>query len=162
MPSVHMSRLVVDGRLGAGAGAGYRRRHGIERDVDVRTAFQPEGIAVPPKPYSPVVVSDGLVFVSGQIPIDVDGELVNDGFEGQLVQVLDNVERCLAAADCTLADVLKATVYLTDRDQFEVLNRRYAERFLEPRPVRTTIVCQLLDERFLVEMDVIARVPGRP
>ena len=124
------------------------------------TAIQPEGVAVPAKPYSPVVVSDGLVFVSGQIPIDVDGRLVGADFEQQLALVLDNVERCLAAAGCGFTDVVKAIVYLTGRDQFDVLNRRYAERFPEPRPVRTTIVCQLLDERFLVEMEVIARVPA--
>ena len=132
----------------------------MRREDGTRIAIQPEGLPVPAKPYSPVVVSDGFAFVSGQIPIDGSGELVGGGFEAQLSQVFDNVELCLRAAGCGLGDIVKATVYLTDRDHFGALNRRYAERIPEPRPVRTTIVCELLDERFLVEMEVIARVPA--
>jgi len=125
-----------------------------------KEAIQPAGLAVPAKPYSPVIRSGAWVFVSGQIPIDDSGALVGGAFEEQLTQVLDNVERCLRAAGCGMGDVVKTVVYLTDRRHFDLLNLRYGERFAEPRPVRTTILCGLLDERFLVEMDVVAHIPA--
>jgi 2-iminobutanoate/2-iminopropanoate deaminase len=125
-----------------------------------KTAIQPEGLAVPNKPYVPVIVANGLVFVSGQIPVDAQGELGGTSFAEQLTRVIDNVEICLTAAGSSLADVLKATVYLTEREHFGALNDVYRSRFPEPRPVRTTILCGLMDERFLVEMDVVALAPG--
>jgi 2-iminobutanoate/2-iminopropanoate deaminase len=122
----------------------------------VKEALQPAGLATPTKPYSPVVVSGDLVAVSGQIPIDVHGELVEGGFAEQLQQVFRNLTACLDAAGCDQRDVIKVVAYLTDRGDFAEFNEGYAAFFAEPRPVRTTIVCGLMDERFLVEIDVIA------
>jgi enamine deaminase RidA (YjgF/YER057c/UK114 family) len=114
---------------------------------------------VPTKPYSPVVISDDLVAVSGQIPVDERGELVAGGFADQVEQVFRNLTVCLEATGCDLDDVIKVVAYLTDRSHAPAFNDLYAPRFAEPRPVRTTIVCGLLDERFLVEIDVLARRP---
>jgi 2-iminobutanoate/2-iminopropanoate deaminase len=122
----------------------------------MKDAIQPSGVAVPAKPYSPVIVTGDLVFVSGQVPIDEHGVLVDGGFAEQLHGVLRNVERCLRSADCGFDDVVKVGAYLTGRDSFATFNEIYAGYFREPRPVRTTIVCALLDERFLLEMDVVA------
>lgn len=122
----------------------------------MKQAIQPNGVAVPAKPYSPVMVSGEFVFVSGQIPIDEAAMLVEGGFAEQVHGVFRNVERCLRAAGCELDDVVKVVAYLTEREPFSEFNEIYAGYFREPRPVRTTIVCGLLDERFLVEMDVIA------
>lgn len=126
----------------------------------MKEAIQPNDVAVPSKPYSPVIVSGDLVFVSGQIPIDEEAMLVGGGFAEQVHGVFRNVERCLRAAGCGLDDVVKVVAYLTERESFTEFNEIYAGYFREPRPVRTTIVCALLDERFLVEMDVIAVRPG--
>lgn len=126
----------------------------------MKRSIQPQGVAVPAKPYSPVVVSGDLVFVSGQIPIGVDGDLISGGFDEQVRRVFENTQLCLEAAECGFADVVKVVAYLTERTSFARFNQLYAEYFAEPLPVRTTIVCELLDERFLFEMDVIARRPA--
>jgi reactive intermediate/imine deaminase len=126
----------------------------------VKQGIQPPDLARPTKPYSPVVVSDDLVVISGQIPLDQRGELAGEGFAEQVRQVFANVEACLRAAGCELDDVIKVTAYMTERVDFGELNEIYAGYFAEPRPVRTTILCGLLDERFRFEMDVIARRPS--
>lgn len=126
----------------------------------MKRGIQPPDLATPTKPYSPVVVSDDLVVVSGQIPLDAQGELIAGGFVEHAHQVFANVETCLRAAGCGLDDTIKVVAYLTDRSHFAQLNEVYAGYFHEPRPVRTTILCGLLDERFLFEMDVIARRPS--
>ena len=64
------------------------------------TALQPDGIATPKVPYSPVFVSDDQVFVSGQIAFDEDRQLVADDIEGQYHRVFENLRRCLAAPGC--------------------------------------------------------------
>jgi 2-iminobutanoate/2-iminopropanoate deaminase len=126
----------------------------------MKEAIQPSDLAVPTKPYSPVVTNRDLVFVSGQIPIEPDGSLVPGGIAEQVHGVLRNVERCLSATACGLEDVVKVVAYLTDRGDFATFNEIYASYFREPRPVRTTILCGLMDERFLVEIDVVAMRPA--
>jgi 2-iminobutanoate/2-iminopropanoate deaminase len=74
--------------------------------------------------------------------------------------VLDNLEGCLAAAGCTLEDVLKVTVFLADLGDFEAFNRVYAERFSAPYPARSTVGVRLADG-LLVEIEAVARRPAR-
>ena len=66
----------------------------------MREEIQPEGVAVPRRPYVPLVATDDLVFVSGQVPVDADGQLVSTSLDGQVRAVLANLETCLAAAGC--------------------------------------------------------------
>lgn len=127
----------------------------------MREEIQPADILVPSRPYVPVVATDDLVFVSGQVPVDARGELVDLELEGQVRAVFRNVEACLRAAGCSLGDVVRVSAYLTSRDTFARFNEVYAACFGGTKPVRTTIVCGLMDERFLVEMDVIAVRPSR-
>lgn len=122
----------------------------------MREAIQPSGVAVPKRPYVPVVVDGPFVFVSGQVPVDADGQLVAADLDGQIRAVLRNIETCLDGAGCGLHDVVRVGVYLTTRESFTRLNDIYAEVFAESKPARTTIVCELMDERYLVEMDLIA------
>lgn len=124
-----------------------------------RDARQPEGLARPVLPYSPVVVSEDLVYTAGQVAFDERGELVPGGVEDQTRRVLDNVERCLAAAGCTLADVVKTTVFLADLGDFEAFNRVYADRLAPPYPARSTVGVRLADG-LLVEIEVVARRPA--
>lgn len=128
----------------------------------MREEIQPAGVAVPKRPYVPVVATGDMVFVSGQVPVNVDGELVDEGLDGQVRAVIRNVEACLAAAGCTLGDVVRVGAYLAERDSFSRFNELYAEAFAGVKPVRTTIVCGLMDDRFHVEMDVIAVRPSTP
>jgi 2-iminobutanoate/2-iminopropanoate deaminase len=124
-----------------------------------RDARHPEGFVRPAVPLSSVVVSGDLVYTSGQVAFDADGALVAGGLEEQTAQVFENVRACLAAAGCTLDDVVKVNAYLTDLGQFDVFNRVYAERFSEPYPARTTVGVKLVDG-LLVEVEAVARIPG--
>jgi 2-iminobutanoate/2-iminopropanoate deaminase len=124
-----------------------------------RDARQPEGLATPVAPYSPVVLAGDLVFTAGQVGFRADGSLAAGGIVEQTEQVLDNVERCLAAADLTLEDVVKVTAFLNDLGDFAAFNRVYAERFSAPYPARSTVGVRLA-EGLLVEIEVVARRPG--
>jgi reactive intermediate/imine deaminase len=121
-----------------------------------RDARQPEGMARPEPPYSPVVVSGDLVYTAGQVALDTEGKVVAGGIEEQTEQVLDNVERCLAAAGCSLDDVVKVTAFVSDLGGFEGFNRVYARRFAEPYPARSTVGVRLAPG-LLVEIEVVAR-----
>jgi 2-iminobutanoate/2-iminopropanoate deaminase len=119
---------------------------------------QPDGLAVPKAPYSPVVVDGDLVTTAGQVGFDASGELVS-GIERQTRQALDNLTSCLRAAGCERGDVLKVNAYLADLDDFEAFNAVYREYFEEPYPARTTVGVSL-PGAILVELDAVARVPA--
>jgi 2-iminobutanoate/2-iminopropanoate deaminase len=121
--------------------------------------IQPEGVARPSFPYTPVVVSGDLVVTAGQVANDATGAVVADEIEGQTRQVLDNVRACLAGAGCTLADVIKVNAFLTDLGNFDVYNAVYREYFSEPYPARTTVGAALAPG-LLVEIEVMARKPS--
>lgn len=120
-----------------------------------RQAFNPEGVAQAPSPYSHVVVSDDLVYTSGQTPFDTERRLVSDEFGPQARQAFDNLGRCLAGARCGFADVLKVTTFLADLRHFEEYNEIYREYFSPPYPARTTVQAGLLG--FLIEVEAVAR-----
>lgn len=128
----------------------------LERRNVTRNAIQPDKIAVPKAPYSPVIVSDDLVYTAGQIAFDADGNMVGDDAGTQTRQVLENVRRCLEAVGCGLDDVIKVNAYLTDLANFGAFNAVYEEYFTAPFPVRTTVEAGLVPG-FLVEIDVVAR-----
>src|SRR3977135_3048644 len=91
-----------------------------------------------PLPFSSAVKAGPFVFVSGQVAMGDNGELVAGGIEAQTRQTLKNVEKALALAACTLKDVVKATVWLDDARDFWTFNRVYAEFFPEHKPARST------------------------
>ena len=122
-------------------------------------AVQPDRLARPAGPYSPVVESGDLVFTAGQVAHDGDGDLVEGGIEEQSRRAIENVQTCLAAAGCTLADVLKVSAFLADLGDFPAFNAVYREYFSDPYPVRTTVGVNLPDG-ILVELDAIARRPA--
>ena len=120
-------------------------------------AVQPEGLARPAAPYSPVVVSGDLVVTAGQVGFDESGQLAADDIEGQCRQALQNLRTCLQAASCELADVIKVNAFLTDLGNFSVFNDVYREYFQEPYPVRSTVGVSL-PAGILVEIEAVARV----
>ncbi len=121
--------------------------------------IQPDGVAKPNFPYSPVVVSGDLVVTAGQVANDATGAIVSDEIEAQCRQMLDNIRACLQAAGCGLADVIKVNAFLADLRNFDVYNAVYREYFSEPYPARTTVGAALAPG-LLVEVEVIARRPG--
>lgn len=100
---------------------------------------------------------DGLVILSGQVPLDPkSGGLVGSDFTSQVNQVFDNLIASLAVAELTMADVIRCTCYLTDRAYFGEFNKIYSERFTKPYPARTTLIVGLANADYLVEIDAIA------
>ena len=106
-------------------------------------------------PFSPAVKAGPFVFVSGQIAMGDNGEIVPGGIEAQTRQTLKNVEKALALAGCTLQDVVKSTVWLDDARDFWTFNRVYAEFFSENKPARSTTQATLMIDA-KVEIEVIA------
>ncbi len=107
-------------------------------------------------PYSPGLAVGDMVFVSGQGPLDfqtMQFELGDVADETRLT--IRNVAAVLAEADCTLNDVVKATIHLARIDDFAVFNRVYQEFFETPYPARTTVQ-SVLGSGISVEIDVIA------
>ena len=121
-------------------------------------AVQPDGLATPKAPYSPVVVTGDFVLTAGQVGFDADGNVVSDDFEAQVRQVFDNIGRCLAAAGVGFEHVIKVNAFLTDFANFPVFNAVYREYFQAPYPVRTTVQAGLAPGLH-VEVEAIARKP---
>lgn len=111
-------------------------------------------------PYSQAVVAQGLVFVSGQVPIDPSsGQLVQSSFADQVRQVLANLDAILVAAGSSRERVVKVNVYLTDMGRFAEVNEIYGEFFGEHRPARAAVQVARLPKDVPVEMELIAEAP---
>jgi 2-iminobutanoate/2-iminopropanoate deaminase len=111
-------------------------------------------------PYSQAVVAGGLLYASGQIPLDPKtGELVGGSIEQSAERIFDSLEAVLREARLTLADVVKVTVFLTRAEDFPAMNAVYARRFGEHRPARSTVIAAALPKGAPLELDLIARVP---
>jgi 2-iminobutanoate/2-iminopropanoate deaminase len=109
-------------------------------------------------PLTPAIKVGNTIYVSGQVPVDEHGKIVGDDVAGQTAQVLRNVERVLAEAGATPADVVKTLVILTDiKRDFAAMNTVYREFFPRPLPARSTIGAQLAIE-ILVEIEAVAVV----
>ena len=109
-------------------------------------------------PYSQAVDSGaGLVFVSGQLPIDpATGAFPEGGVAEQARQSLRNAQAILRAAGLELADVVKTTVFLADMGDFAAMNAVYATFFAEPFPARSAVAVKTLPKGALVEIECIA------
>jgi len=125
----------------------------------------PQKMIIPPQgpspvgPYSPGIVANGFLFVSGQIPLNpATGTLETESFEKQVRRTLENLRQVVEAAGCTLNDVVKVTVLLADLSRFDELNRIYEEYFSESKPARSTFQAARLPKDVAVEIDAIAVV----
>lgn len=108
-------------------------------------------------PYSQAVRAGGMIFCSGQIPIDPKtGDFVSDNVAEQTEQVLKNLTAVLEAAGTTLNDVVKTTVFLADMNDFAAMNEVYARYFAENKPARATVQAARLPRDARVEIDCIA------
>ena len=112
-------------------------------------------------PYSQSVSTGGWLYTSGQVGLDPQtGELVPGGFEAQAHRVFENLRQVLASAGCSFRDVVKATVYVADLADFPKLNAIYAEAMGDHRPARSTVQVAGLPKAALVEIDLVAKIPG--
>jgi 2-iminobutanoate/2-iminopropanoate deaminase len=124
------------------------------------TAISTPSAPAPVGPYSQAIASEGFLFVSGQLGIDVGtGGLVEGGAAAQAEQALRNIAAVLSAAGAAPGDVVKVSVYLRDLGDFPAVNEAYARFFGQWRPARTTIGGLQLPKAALVEVDAVARLP---
>lgn len=108
-------------------------------------------------PYSQAIEANGMVFCSGQIPIDpATGVFVEGGIQEQTRQVLTNASQVLAAAGTDLSHVVKTTVFLSDMANFVAMNEVYAQFFSQPFPARSAVAVKDLPKGALVEIEVLA------
>ena len=107
-------------------------------------------------PYSQAVKANGFLFVSGQIPLNPEtGDLMNASIEDQAEQVIKNLTSICEAANSTLSDIVKLTIYITDMKDFAVVNEAMLKHFKEPYPARATVEVSALPLGVNVEMDAI-------
>ncbi len=108
-------------------------------------------------PYSQGVEANGIVFVSGQLPIDpTTGTFPEGGIKEQTRQSLNNAKAILESYGLTLANVVKTTVLLADIADFSAMNEIYAEMFANPFPARSAFAVRDLPKGALVEIECIA------
>ena len=125
-----------------------------------KTAVRSEHAPKPVAAYAQAVRAGQLLFLSGQIGIDpATGELVKGGLEAETRRVLENLRAVLAAGGASFADVVKATVYLADMNDFSVFNAVYVEYFEADPPARATVGVVALPRGARIEIDAIALVP---
>jgi 2-iminobutanoate/2-iminopropanoate deaminase len=126
----------------------------------MHTIIHPPSAAKPKSPFSLGVISDGFLFVSGQAPINLEtNEIVYGDIRSEARLALTNIQTILAAAGCSLRDVVRVGVFLNDLNDVQAMNEIYREFFPENQPARTTVGVQL--PKFKIEVDCIARVPGK-
>lgn len=108
-------------------------------------------------PYSQAIEKNGILFLSGQIPLDpLSGQIVGNTVEQQTQQVLKNLNAVLNAAGCSLDDVVKTTVFLTNIDDFATVNAVYGRYFTTEFPARSAVAVKALPKGAMVEIEAIA------
>jgi 2-iminobutanoate/2-iminopropanoate deaminase len=128
-----------------------------QRKVIAPPEFAPAAGAAEPM-YSPGILVDGTLYISGQIGADLKTREVPADFEAEVKTCLDNIGMVLKAAGMTYADVVSVQVYLTDMDLFARMNAVYATYFKTPRPARTAVgVTRLALPKARTEITVTAR-----
>jgi len=105
---------------------------------------------------SQAIMTNGLIFVAGQIHSLPDGIIVGGSVEEKMGQIMKNIEAILEAADANLNDIVKVTIYVTDMAQMPELNRVYPTYFAEPYPAREAVCVKELPLDATIEISVVA------
>jgi 2-iminobutanoate/2-iminopropanoate deaminase len=149
--------IINVGALGAMAAGAFPKSARSEdmKKKQVQTDKAPKAIG----PYSQGIVANGFVFASGQIPIDpATGELNTGTIEEQTRQVLKNLGAVLEAAGSSYENVVKATVFLQDMNDFGKMNAVYGEFFTPPHPARAAVQVARLPRDVKIEIEAVALV----
>ncbi|XRG78183.1 RidA family protein [Rossellomorea sp. GAMAL-10_SWC] len=120
----------------------------------IHTDHAPKAIG----PYSQAIIANGLLYTSGQIPLTVEGNIVEGGIEEQTKQVFANLKAVLEEAGTDLSKVIKTTVFLKDLTTFVDFNAIYEEFFNGHKPARSCVEVAKLPKDVLVEIECIALV----
>lgn len=114
----------------------------------------------PKGPYSQAVIHNGLLYVSGQVPVDLEtGLIVRSTIEEETKTVLNNIKIIVEEAGARMEDVLKVTCYLADMDDFARFNNVYREYFEKEPPARTALQAGRLPMDVQVEIDAVVALP---
>lgn len=119
---------------------------------NIKTLKAPQAIG----PYSQAVVVDDFIFISGQIPLLPNGELIKGTIEKETHQVMKNLNAILDASKVSFKDVVKITLYVTDISMFKRVNEVYKSYMSEPYPARETVGVKELPLGAKLEMSMIA------
>lgn len=107
-------------------------------------------------PYSQGIITGNLVFTSGQIPFNAEGELISNDVQEQTKQSLNNVKNILEEAGTGLDKIIKCTVFISNMDDFPKINEVYQKFFTEPYPARSCVEVARLPRDVKVEIEAIA------
>ncbi len=118
----------------------------------IATTNAPQAIG----PYSQAICSGNLIFTSGQIALQSDGNFLEGDVTVQTRQVLLNLSAVLEAGGSKLSNVIKTTIFLADMEDFQKVNSVYGEFFNEHKPARSTVAVKALPRNALVEIEAIA------
>lgn len=111
-------------------------------------------------PYSQAIEANGMIFISGQVPIDpATGKVIEGDITAQTEQVMKNLEAILTAAGSNFSHVVKSTCLLSDMANFAAMNAVYGSRFTENPPARAAFAVKTLPLNVLVEIEMIALKP---
>ena len=124
------------------------------QEVNKEIIYTPEA-PEPIGPYSQAIGMPGLLFCSGQIPVNPANGEIPEGIEAQTRMALENVKAVLAAGGSSLDKVMKTTVFLQSMDDFAVMNGIYAKFFAEPFPARSAVQVAKLPKDGKVEIEVV-------
>ncbi len=125
----------------------------------MKTIINSPKAPAPIGPYSQAVLSNGVLYVSGQIPIDqATDQLVSTSIEDETRQVMKNLSYILEAAGASFANVLKCSIFIKDMGQFAQINAVYGEYFPENPPARETVEVSRLPKDVSVEISCIAQL----
>ena len=120
----------------------------------INTNKAPEALG----PYSHATVINDLVFTSGQIPLTLDGTIVSDDVQEQTKQVLENLTVVLKEAGSDIDSVVKATIFISDMNNFQKINEIYGNYFGETQPARSCVEVARLPKDVKVEIELIGKV----
>lgn len=109
-------------------------------------------------PYSQAIATGGMLFCSGQIPIDPATGNIPEGVEAQAEQALTNVKNLIEAAGSSIDNVVKTTVFIKNMDDFGKINEIYAKYFTEPFPARSCVEVARLPKDVMLEVEAIVEL----
>lgn len=125
--------------------------------TEISTENAPKAIG----PYSQAIAVNGMLYASGQIPIDpASGSIESGDIAAQTHRALKNVGALLASCDLDFSDVVKTTVFLTDLNDFATVNGLYGEYFQKPYPARSCVQVAKLPKDAKIEIEIVAKLRG--
>ena len=125
--------------------------------MEIRSVY-PSEMQKPKGHYSPAIIHNGIIYVSGQLPLDAKGEAQLGTIEEQTTLCLKNIETILKASGSSLDRILKVNVFIADIGNWAKFNETYSKILGEHRPARVVVPCNTLNRGCGIEIDCIAAV----